>query len=150
MFGGVSKFMKGTGGKLIKGAGLAAAGGMLAKDVYDVATGDANAENWGAIAGSVVGGTIGILGGPAGIALGASLGNMAGEALGKTFDESKKKADASMPAKKTAEESRHNEMMERLTALQKSSSEVKVRLDVDEFAYKRGLKLSTAEIMSGK
>ena len=149
---GLSKFMKSGTGKFIKGAGLAGAGLMLAKDVADVARGESNAENWGAIAGSVVGGTIGILGGPAGVALGATLGNMAGEALGKTFDESKKKADASMPEKKADIEARKRdaEMVDAIKKLTQASSDMTVKLEVDEFAYKKGFKLSTAEVMSGR
>ena len=147
--GMMGRFNASRAGKFLGRAGMVGAGAMLVKDIADVARGESNAENWGAIAGSVVGGTIGILGGPAGIALGATLGNMAGESLGKAFDAEQKKADAKMPEKKTAEQARHEEMMTRLDRLQKSQSEVKVRLDVDEFAYKRGLKLTTAEIMSG-
>jgi hypothetical protein len=149
---GLSKFMKSGTGKIIKGAGLAGAGLMLAKDVADVARGESNAENWGAIAGSVVGGTIGILGGPAGIALGASLGNLAGEALGKTFDESKKKADASMPEKKADIEARKRdaEMVDAIKKLAASNNDMRVKLEVDEYAYKKGFKLSTAEVMSGR
>lgn len=149
---GISKFMKGGMGRAISGVGLAGAGLMLGKDIYDVAKGESNAENWGAIAGSVVGGTIGILGGPAGIALGAGLGNMAGEALGKAFDESKKKADATMPESKVevAKRKRDEDMINAIKELARSNSDMRVKLEVDEFAYKKGFKLSTAEVLNGK
>ena len=77
---------------------------------------------------------------------------MAGQALGKTFDESKKKADASMPEKKADIEARKRdaEMVDAIKKLTQASSDMTVKLEVDEFAYKKGFKLSTAEVMSGR
>jgi hypothetical protein len=143
------------GAKMTKGAklatGIAAVGAAasVGKDLYDLSQGDSSAANTGALVGSVFGGAIGAFGGPMGMALGVSLGNSAGEMFGEYLDDRDKKADASMPEKKHAEQVRHEEMLDRLDAMQKRSQEVKVKLDVDEFAYKRGLKLSTAEILSG-
>jgi len=143
------------GAKMTKGAkfatGMAAVGAAasVGKDLYDLSQGDSSAANTGALVGSVFGGAIGALGGPMGLALGVSLGNAAGEMFGEYLDDQDKKADASMPEKKSAEQARHDEMMQRLESMHAKKQEVKVKLDVDQFAYKRGLKLSTSEILSG-
>ena len=137
------------GAKLATGIAAVGAAASVGKDLYDLSQGDSSAANTGALVGSVFGGAIGAFGGPMGMALGVSLGNSAGEMFGENLDDRDKKADASMPEKKHAEQDRHEEMLDRLDAMQKRSQEVKVKLDVDEFAYKRGLKLSTAEILSG-
>ena len=76
---------------------------------------------------------------------------MAGEALGKTYDESRKKTDASMPEKKAdiEQRKRDQEMLQAIQQLAKTNTDMRVKLEVDEFAYKKGFKLSTAEVMSG-
>jgi len=73
--------------RLLKFGGLVTGALMTAKDVYDVATGDASGENIGGAIGGVIGGIAGFLSPiPGGAAGGAVLGNMAGSWIGKQFD----------------------------------------------------------------
>ena len=149
-----SKTWKGMSkvGKLATGLAGITALAQVGTDAVQLANGDTSAGNLGAIAGTVVGGALGFLGGPMGAALGASLGNSAGQMFGEMLDKKEKKADASMPEKKADIEARKRdaEMVDAIKKLTQASSDMTVKLEVDEFAYKKGFKLSTAEVMSGR
>ena len=73
--------------RLLKFGGLVTGALMTAKDIYDVATGDASGKNIGGAIGGVMGGIAGFLSPiPGGAAGGAILGNMAGNWIGSQFD----------------------------------------------------------------
>jgi len=138
-----------TGAKMMTGMAAVGAGAAVIKDLSDAAQGDTSAGNTGALIGSALGGAIGAFGGPMGLALGISLGNSAGEMFGEYLDEKDKKADAKMPEKLSPEAKRHQELMDMLDSHQKKGQQVQVKLDVDEYAYRKGFKLSTAEVFNG-
>jgi len=138
-----------SGAKMMTGMAALGAVATVGKDVVDLANGDTSSGNTGALVGSVVGGAIGAFAGPMGLALGVTLGNSAGQMFGEMLDEKDKKADAKIEKKLSPEAIRHKELMDVLEAQSKRSQNVKVQLDVDEFAYKKGFKLSTAEIFNG-
>tara|TARA_R100000808_G_C2155445_1_gene167963 strand:- start:11928 stop:14117 length:2190 start_codon:yes stop_codon:yes gene_type:complete len=137
----------------MKVAGMGLGGALVGGAIGAATSGSA------AAAGSAFGGAIGSLGylagpwamvlGPLGQAAGAAIGGIAGKWIGETFKDEKKKVDSSMPTKKTPTDVRLDTLTDNIAALAKKSQDMKVKLEVDEYAYKKGFKLSTAEVVSG-
>ncbi len=100
--GGIGGMMRKLGkfaGGLLKFGGIVAGGLMIAKDMYDVASGEVTGNNIGGIIGGVLGGVAGFLSPiPGGAAMGAMLGNTAGNYLGGMFDSSASAATTATPA----------------------------------------------------
>ena len=88
--GGVIGKVGKLAGGLIKFGGIVTGGLMIAKDMYDVASGDSSGRNIGGVIGGAIGGGLGALLtpvlGPLGIAGGMAVGNIAGNWIGRQFE----------------------------------------------------------------
>ena len=141
-------------GKLLGRASAVGAGLMVGKDIFDVAfgtDGGATGENIGGATGGVIGGAIGAaFGGPVGFAIGAAIGNTAGEFIGEAFSDEKKKADASMPDKVSATDARIDKLTSLVEQQTNRDREIKLKLDVDEYAYRKGFRVSAEDMLAQK
>lgn len=145
--GGAS--MAGMGGMALTAAkflGPIGAGLMVGKDALDLASGETTGANLGGTIGGAIG-AIGFIGGPLVGAATMAAGNMLGEAVGEYYDK-KLEAEAMMPEMSTAADERIDKLTDALEQQMRMEQQIKVSLDVDEYAYRKGFKLSTDEMLN--
>ena len=149
LMGGISGGTAGMGGLALTAAkflGPIGAGLMVGKDALDLASGETTGANLGGTIGGAIG-AIGFLGGPLVGAATMAAGNMLGEAVGEYYDK-KLEAEAMMPEMSTAADERIDKLTDALEKQMRMEQQIKVSLDVDEYAYRKGFKLSTEEMLN--
>lgn len=138
--------LAGAAGSLMTYLPAVGAVGMLAKDVYDAASGDRSMGNAGAMIGSGIG-ALGFLGGPLVGAATMAAGNWVGEKIGEYYDK-KLEADASITAAKSATDKRLDRLSEIVERQASNERRIEVALKTDEYAYRKGFRLSAEEMLS--
>ena len=138
--------LAGAAGSLMTFLPAVGAVGMLAKDVYDAASGDRSMANAGAMIGSGIG-ALGFLGGPLVGAATMAAGNWVGEKIGEYYDK-KLEADASIPAAKSATDKRLDRLSEIVERQANNNQKIEVALKTDEYSYRKGFRLSAEEVFS--
>ena len=132
-----------TAGKFL---GPIASVGMLGKDLLDALDGDRSMGNAGGMIGAGIG-ALGFLGGPLVGAATMAAGNLIGEKIGEFYDK-KLEADAKMPDTKSPQDRRIDKLADILEKQTQRDQNIKLSLDVDQYAYKKGFRLSAEDMLA--